>query len=531
MWNLRSLYLVNLFLLMAPRLARAGWGDERWGELVWSGAAPEVPLLLSPWLQGFLTALLLMTSLLVLRRRPRMAAWLIVAAIVAPIAVGAAQIASLPYSFVNGSIADANEVNADFGVLVAESNGQDLRLELLEDTTALHDSRLGILEALDPGDITGVAAGSGLLGGGTLGDVSLSVDTSYTQRRVVGTCPAGQSIRAIDPVGAVSCEPDDVGISAAAGDASYVNVTGDTITGVLTINGTAAVRPGVGGGFEIVDWGPGSGAAAGTQVIALAEGQNAQPQIRFQSDAGGGYMDVGSSAGGGFVIESNDMPRFTVSAGGAVWGEAGGSFQTLVSSAWVGVGTSLTTGDWVGVGTSLTTGEWLGVGTDLYVGGTSNLANVYSTGEVSAAAVRIRGGADIAEPFDFTGEESIAPGMVVSIDPAVPGRLRRSSDPYDSKVAGIVSGAGGVNPGLTLTQEGTIADGDHAVALTGRVYAWVDADANGAIRPGDLLTTSSRPGHAMRASDPARSHGAVLGKAMGRLDAGQGLVLTLVNLQ
>ena len=64
MWNLRSLYLVNLFLLMAPRLARAGWGDERWGELVWSGAAPEVPLLLSPWLQGFLTALLLMTSVL-----------------------------------------------------------------------------------------------------------------------------------------------------------------------------------------------------------------------------------------------------------------------------------------------------------------------------------------------------------------------------------------------------------------------------------------------------------------------------------
>ena len=60
----------------------------------------------------------------------------------------------------------------------------------------------------------------------------------------------------------------------------------------------------------------------------------------------------------------------------------------------------------------------------------------------------------------------------------------------------------------------------------------VDPEAvESAIRPGDRLTTSSLRGHAMRTSDDARSDGAVLGKAMTELTAGEGLVLVLVNLQ
>jgi hypothetical protein len=55
--------------------------------------------------------------------------------------------------------------------------------------------------------------------------------------------------------------------------------------------------------------------------------------------------------------------------------------------------------------------------------------------------------------------------------------------------------------------------------------------ANGPIRPGDLLTTSAIPGHAMRVDDPARAQGAILGKAMGALERGEGLVLVLVGLQ
>ncbi|MEK7531660.1 MAG: hypothetical protein AAB545_01905 [Patescibacteria group bacterium] len=59
------------------------------------------------------------------------------------------------------------------------------------------------------GDITGVTAGTGLTGGGMAGDVTLTADTTYLQRIITGTCPAGQSIRIIATDGTVTCEIDD----------------------------------------------------------------------------------------------------------------------------------------------------------------------------------------------------------------------------------------------------------------------------------------------------------------------------------
>jgi hypothetical protein len=83
---------------------------------------------------------------------------------------------------------------------------------------------------------------------------------------------------------------------------------------------------------------------------------------------------------------------------------------------------------------------------------------------------------------------------------------------------------------MMMGQEGTLADGKHPVALSGRVYCWVDA-TKGAIKPGDLLTTSSTPGHAMKATNAAKARGAIIGKAMTALKSGRGLVLVLVTLQ
>ena len=54
-------------------------------------------------------------------------------------------------------------------------------------------------------------------------------------------------------------------------------------------------------------------------------------------------------------------------------------------------------------------------------------------------------------------------------------------------------------------------NGEYPVALTGRVYCWADA-SNGPIRPGELLTTSNNPGHAMKVTDFGRAHGAIIGK-------------------
>jgi hypothetical protein len=149
---------------------------------------------------------------------------------------------------------------------------------------------------------------------------------------------------------------------------------------------------------------------------------------------------------------------------------------------------------------------------------------------VRTDAVEITAGADLSERFDIGGNETLVPGMVVSIDPDRPGRLRVSDRAYDHTVVGVMSGAGGVRPGLVLGQTGSIASGTDAVALTGRVYVLADATF-GSITPGDLLTTSDTVGHAMAAHDRELAHGSILGKAMTGLERGRGLVLVLVTLQ
>jgi len=154
--------------------------------------------------------------------------------------------------------------------------------------------------------------------------------------------------------------------------------------------------------------------------------------------------------------------------------------------------------------------------------------DAFVSGNLSACSVTIRGGCDLAEPFPMK-EEVIEKGAVVVIDDEHPGQLKLSTRAYDTHVAGVVSGAGGINPGISLQQE-SVLPGSLDVALTGRVYVQADT-SNGAIIPGDLLTTSVKPGRAMKVTDHARAAGAILGKAMTGLKEGNGMVLVLVTLQ
>jgi hypothetical protein len=159
--------------------------------------------------------------------------------------------------------------------------------------------------------------------------------------------------------------------------------------------------------------------------------------------------------------------------------------------------------------------------------------NAGGNGRITTEVLQITGGSDLSEQFDIqASRDKTAPqaGYVVSIDAANPGDLTVSSHAYDRTVAGVVSGAGDVQPGMLMGQQDTAADGQYPVALTGRVYVWVDADY-GAVEPGDLLTTSDTPGHAMKVGKYDQAQGAILGKAMTSLESGQGLVLVLVTLQ
>jgi hypothetical protein len=136
-------------------------------------------------------------------------------------------------------------------------------------------------------------------------------------------------------------------------------------------------------------------------------------------------------------------------------------------------------------------------------------------------------GADCAENFDVSEVEAAAPGTVMVIDQE--GTLKLSEQAYDKRVAGVVSGAEGYKTGIVLDQQESEAD-RMPVALMGKVACKVDA-RHSPIEVGDLLTTSSTPGHAMKADDPLRAFGAVIGKALHSLKGGQGIIPVLIALQ
>lgn len=168
-------------------------------------------------------------------------------------------------------------------------------------------------------------------------------------------------------------------------------------------------------------------------------------------------------------------------------------------------------------------------GTGLYAQGSVNAAyfkgNVLVTGDVQLT----EGAGDLAEDFDLDVQAEAEPGSVMVF--ADGSGLRPATKPYDRRVAGVVSGAGRYRPGLVLDRNLCTQEQHRGtVALVGKVYCKVDADP-APILVGDLLTTSSRAGHAQKAVSRDDAFGAVLGKAMESLPSGQGLIPVLVALQ
>jgi len=145
----------------------------------------------------------------------------------------------------------------------------------------------------------------------------------------------------------------------------------------------------------------------------------------------------------------------------------------------------------------------------------SNAGNVYADGTFNP------GGADLAEMLPAM--EGLQPGDVLVIGPD--GKLARSIAPYASNVVGVYS----TNPGFVggSDEDGT-NPGKVPLAVIGVVPVKASAE-NGPIAPGDLLTTSSTPGYAMRADHFVG--GAILGKALEGLDESTGVILMLVMLQ
>jgi hypothetical protein len=145
-----------------------------------------------------------------------------------------------------------------------------------------------------------------------------------------------------------------------------------------------------------------------------------------------------------------------------------------------------------------------------------------------AAGDIILANADCAEDFDISNSAEIEPGTVMVIEQE--GKLKESDLPYDKRVAGVISGGSNYKPGLVLDKRKSV-ENRKSISLMGKVFCKVDAQS-APIDVGDLLTTSSTKGHAMKALDPVKAFGSVIGKALKPLEEGStGMIPVLVALQ
>jgi hypothetical protein len=172
----------------------------------------------------------------------------------------------------------------------------------------------------------------------------------------------------------------------------------------------------------------------------------------------------------------------------------------------------------------INTGGGIGVYGQATQGGKAGyfVGDVGVTGDV----ILVNSNGDVAEDFDIEDDAAHGePGTVLVINPT--GKLCASVDPYDNRVAGVVAGAGQLKPAIVL-QRIESRRKRSPIALIGKVFCMADASF-GSIQAGDLLTTSSTPGHAMKVLDLTRATGAILGKALESLENGRGLILILVT--
>jgi hypothetical protein len=135
-------------------------------------------------------------------------------------------------------------------------------------------------------------------------------------------------------------------------------------------------------------------------------------------------------------------------------------------------------------------------------------------------------GSDFAESLAARGGQArYSPGDVLRITRTRAATVELADRRFDRALIGVYS----TRPAVLGADKGGVTrvdKGELPVAITGIVPVKVTAE-NGPIRPGDLLTTSSTPGRAMYAGTNPPV-GTVLGKALGFLAHGQGVIKMLV---
>jgi hypothetical protein len=277
----------------------------------------------------------------------------------------------------------------------------------------------------------------------------------------------------------------------------------------------------------------GIGTTNPTAVLQVVNPVNANGQVGFQvSQATGGDLDltaarVQSTDDGNYIRFLHKAPSW----GAGDYIDANGVFNVKYSGN-VGIGTTTPGADLSSLPSPPASGTpILEVNGDIALTQNGGGQVYYSDGTVQSTAWNgVLTGGDYAESVNVSGgRKEYEPGDVLIIDPASEGNFLKSSAPYSTAVTGIYS----TKPGVVGRRQRTARahmNEEVPMAMTGIVPTKVSAE-NGPIKPGDLLVTSSKPGYAMKGTDRTQMLGAVIGKALGHLDSGVGVIEAVVTLQ